>query len=414
MRFSSILFVVPILASCTKTETTSNDSNIINNPQARTHHKNEMESRPATRPVRGPMLQLGEDALRDLRLTTRSVERRQGGESITAVGSLAVDPNSIFTIAPPIGAKIVHIQKTVGEPVAKGELLVTLDAPELARAKSAIDAARRRMQTMNEKLTVSVSQRDAIAGLMQQKMSTIKDMQSAESEVASRKADAAEAEQDLAHAEMLLSIYQITTEADGRTFQLKSAESGFVYFRDGSTGEAVEAGHAIFKIIQPRRLLAVVHPFERDALRIDIQQKARITASAFPGRSFDATFLRLGPEVNPSTRTLPARFIVENDLYTLMPGMTVQAEIRLASAATAEIVSIPIGALQRIETAWCVFVPIGEGRFERREVVRGRDLGAEVEILSGIDPGEKIVVEGAFVLRSESVRGVDLGDEHDH
>jgi cobalt-zinc-cadmium efflux system membrane fusion protein len=94
--------------------------------------------------------------------------------------------------------------------------------------------------------------------------------------------------------------------------------------------------------------------------------------------------------------------------------MSVTAEIRLGDRAGEEVVSVPIAAVQRVDRDWCVFLPLGRGRFERRSVARGRDLGGEVEILSGLAVDEEVVVEGAFVLRSESVRGGDEGEEHDH
>ena len=59
---------------------------------------------------------------------------------------------------------------------------------------------------------------------------------------------------------------------------------------------------------------------------------------------------------------------------------------------------VPAAALQRIEDEWVVFVPQSQERFEIRRVGRGRDLGGEVELLSGVKPGETVVVDGAFLL----------------
>jgi len=66
-----------------------------------------------------------------------------------------------------------------------------------------------------------------------------------------------------------------------------------------------------------------------------------------------------------------------------------------------------------MDDQWVVFLPRGEGRFEVRPVERGRDLGNEVAILSGLKPGERVVDEGAFVLRAEAEKG-EGGGEHQH
>jgi membrane fusion protein, heavy metal efflux system len=58
--------------------------------------------------------------------------------------------------------------------------------------------------------------------------------------------------------------------------------------------------------------------------------------------------------------------------------------------------------VQRVGDSWCVFVPRGAGVFDIRRIGRGRDLGGEVEVLSGLSAGETIVVDGAFLLKSQA------------
>jgi cobalt-zinc-cadmium efflux system membrane fusion protein len=80
------------------------------------------------------------------------------------------------------------------------------------------------------------------------------------------------------------------------------------------------------------------------------------------------------------------------------------------------VVAVPAVALQRMDNQWIVFLPRGpEGgkTIEVRPVERGRDLGDEVAIVSGLRPGERVVVEGAFVLRAEAEKN-EGGGEHDH
>jgi cobalt-zinc-cadmium efflux system membrane fusion protein len=75
---------------------------------------------------------------------------------------------------------------------------------------------------------------------------------------------------------------------------------------------------------------------------------------------------------------------------------------------------VPVAAVQRVGDSWCVFIPkTGEnGAFETRKIGRGRDLGAEVEVVSGLKAGETIVVDGAFLLKSEAEKGSGGHDGH--
>lgn len=79
-----------------------------------------------------------------------------------------------------------------------------------------------------------------------------------------------------------------------------------------------------------------------------------------------------------------------------------------------KVVAVPATALQRMDDQWIVFLPKGEGRFEVRPVERGRDLGDEVAVLSGLQPGERVVVEGSFVLRAEAEKKEGGGEHHHH
>ncbi len=78
------------------------------------------------------------------------------------------------------------------------------------------------------------------------------------------------------------------------------------------------------------------------------------------------------------------------------------------------VVAVPAAALQRLDEGWGVFLPRGEGVFEVRPVGRGRDLGGEVEILSGLAAGEPVVVDGAFLLKAEAEKAHGGGEHHDH
>ena len=70
--------------------------------------------------------------------------------------------------------------------------------------------------------------------------------------------------------------------------------------------------------------------------------------------------------------------------------------------------------MQRIEDDWVVFLPRGEGAFEIRAVGRGRDLGGEIEVVSGLSPGETVIVEGAFLLKAEADKARGAGEAHEH
>jgi cobalt-zinc-cadmium efflux system membrane fusion protein len=74
----------------------------------------------------------------------------------------------------------------------------------------------------------------------------------------------------------------------------------------------------------------------------------------------------------------------------------------------------PRSKAERIKTDWLVFLPTGQDTLEIRPVGRGRDLGTEIEIVSGLKPGERVVVDGAFLLKAEAEKARSEESEHEH
>ena len=109
----------------------------------------------------------------------------------------------------------------------------------------------------------------------------------------------------------------------------------------------------------------------------------------------------VGRQVSTESRTVDVRIDVRNRGSLLRPGMSASAALPIGISST-PILAVPVAAVQRVGDSWCVFVPKGTGLFEIRKIGRGRDLGTEVEVLSGVSAGETIVVDGAFLLKSQA------------
>jgi cobalt-zinc-cadmium efflux system membrane fusion protein len=76
--------------------------------------------------------------------------------------------------------------------------------------------------------------------------------------------------------------------------------------------------------------------------------------------------------------------------------------------------TVPTAALQRLDNEWVVFIPRDAATYDIRKIGRGRDLGGEVEILSGLKAGETIVVDGSFLLKSEADKARGEGAHGGH
>jgi cobalt-zinc-cadmium efflux system membrane fusion protein len=140
--------------------------------------------------------------------------------------------------------------------------------------------------------------------------------------------------------------------------------------------------------------------------------RARLAFPALPGEDFEGAVTLVGRQVDPESRTMPVRIDVRNGGGALRPGMSASAVLPVGAGSGRTVVSVPVAAVQRVRNEWGVFLPRDARTFEIRRIGRGRDLGGEVEVLSGLTAGEIVVVDGAFLLKAQAEQG-DAGHE-DH
>lgn len=127
-------------------------------------------------------------------------------------------------------------------------------------------------------------------------------------------------------------------------------------------------------------------------------QTIHLTCDAWPGRRFEARIFYTGDVVQESTRTIALRALAENPDRLLKPGLFVTVE--LPGLNTGSVLQVPLSALQDHEGKSFVFVQSGDDSFVRHDVTPGRRNQDAVEILSGLQDGERVVVEGGFALKS--------------
>lgn len=340
---------------------------------------------------------------RDLRLTTARVESRTGGEEATLLGELAVDQRSYAEVAAPVPSRVARLLIAEGDPVRAGQPLAELFSPELGKARADFLTAAARLT-----LARSVLQRKQ--DLAAERIVPLREVQEAE-------AGLAEAQASLRAARAALAPYGVpapTGEMDtlaASTFQLRSPVGGTLIERIAVVGQMLDPAVAAFKVGDLTRLWLTVHAFERDAVRITKGAPARLSFAALPGRAIGGVVAVVGRQVESESRTIPVRIDVRNQGNVLRPGMSATAAVPVG-ASGAQLLAVPVAAVQRVRNDWCVFLPKGDGTFEIRAIGRGRDLGGEVEVLSGLKVGDTIVVDGAFLLKAQAEKGKGGHDDH--
>jgi cobalt-zinc-cadmium efflux system membrane fusion protein len=192
---------------------------------------------------------------------------------------------------------------------------------------------------------------------------------------------------------------------------LRSPVEGSVIERAAVVGQMLDPAAPAFRIGNLSTLWLTVHAFERDAVRIQRGVAARLSFPALPGQDFEGKVAMVGRQVERESRTVLVRIELKNSANLLRPGMSATAALPVGDTG-ASILTVPVASVQRVRNEWCVFLPKESSHFEIRRIGRGRDLAGEVEVLSGLRAGERIVVDGAFLLKAQAEKGEGDHDAH--
>lgn len=360
------------------------------------------EGKTEARDAKSPdnLLHIDPGMMRDLRITTSVVEQRHGGDGVSLLGEVTVNEDSYSQVGAPLAARIVKISAGPGQHVTKGQQLAVLQSTEIGKARSENITAQAKLQLAQQTL----ERKRRLAG---EHIVAQRDVQEAEAAVASAEADVR------ASRSTLQALDAADNNADSSQLSLRAPISGMVIERTALMGQLAEPAQPLFKIADLSNVWLSVHAFERDAVRLQTGKTAKVTLPALPGQTFQAKITLIGKQVDTASRTIPVRIAIANGSGVLRPGMSATAWVPLGESSQ-QIITVPAASVQRIENQWYVFIPKSSDTFELRRVGRSRDLEGEIEIVSGLKPGETVVVDGAFLLKAEAEKARGEGKEHEH
>ncbi len=189
------------------------------------------------------------------------------------------------------------------------------------------------------------------------------------------------------------------TRAPSKTLTLDSPVEGIVLNKNAFVGMNVEPGMNIFTIADLSQIWVMADIYEQDISWIKMGQKATLTLTPFPEKSLQGSVAFISPIVEPGTRTMKVRFDFVNPNEELRPGMyaTVEMHVDMGNA-----LALPESAVIDTGQRKIVFVAMGKGRFEPREVQLGFKAGSYYQVLSGLKSDEEVVTSAQFLLDSES------------
>jgi len=189
------------------------------------------------------------------------------------------------------------------------------------------------------------------------------------------------------------------TQTPRRALTLVSPISGVVTVKNVVQGSRLSAGDTPFEITDLSEVWALADAHEMDLPRVHLGTPVTLTLSAIPSRAFKGRVTFVEPVLDAKTRTAKVRLVFKNQSGELRPEMFGEVVFHERPRQS---LRVPADSIIDSGERKVVFVATGEGRFEPREIVAGDSSGDLVEVLSGLQQGERVVVRASFLVDSES------------
>jgi membrane fusion protein, copper/silver efflux system len=194
------------------------------------------------------------------------------------------------------------------------------------------------------------------------------------------------------------------TKEPMKTFTVNSPVNGYILQKPVVKGTRLSPGDKIVDMVDLSSVWIIADVFEPDLLHVKVGQKAKITLSYFPDKTFSAKIDFIYPFLAEETRSAKVRFSLPNPQMLLKPQMFTTVEIAVDLGKR---LAVPDSAVLDSGKRQLVYVDKGDGYFEPRVIVTGLRADGMVEVLRGLKPGERVVSSAAFLIDSESkLRGI--------
>ena len=327
-----------------------------------------------------------------------------GAGGLVANGAITYDANHVSVVAPRVEGRLTELRADLGQAVTAGTVLAVVDSRDVAQTRGEVERAR-------AALDVAQNNYEREKRLYDQKISSQKEMLEAQGAYKT------------SLAEYNGAVAQISGigagPGEGGTYGLTSPLTGVVVERTAMPGQIVGPSTNLFTVADLRHVWITVDVYESDLTRVRPGATVVVSPRALPGESFRGRVTFAGGVIDTSSRTLKVRVEVDNAALRLRPGMFAQVRIETPAGSrrvlgdAADVALVPELAVQDLNGRKVVFVPAGApGRFVARAVIVGPRAGSGlIAITAGLKPGDIVVTNGAFKLKSELIKGSFGEDE---
>jgi RND family efflux transporter MFP subunit len=312
-----------------------------------------------------------------------------------------VEPNAYrqVVVTPLVAGRVTKVGPALGDRVRRGQTLAEIYSPALAEAQTRyvsanamLDAHDRELQRTQKLVEIGAASRQELEKIHAEHAAQTAAVQSARSQLELLGVSASALE-NMAPGHNVSAATSVPAPIDG-----------VVTERGANVGLNVDTATKLFTVVDLSTVWVVADLYENDLSRVRVGSEAAITTSARPDYTLRGRVSYIDPQVSADTRTAKVRIEVPNTGGELRLGMF--ADVVVAGGSGTSAPRVPRNAVQNVGDRTVVYLanPKEPGKFIEREVRLGPTSGEQVEVVSGVQPGDVVVTAGSFFVRAERER----------
>lgn len=327
-----------------------------------------------------------------------TVERRPVRHSIECSVEMAFNGDRLAHVSPRAPGVVQRVEKRAGDLVETGEMLALIESSELGAAKA---------DHLQARAMVNLQQKnyDRQIELSESGVSAKRTLLEAETSLAEANISLSRTAQRLRTLGLSKQDIQSVAEANdtSSSLPLTAPFAGMIVERHAVQGEVVDTHQQLFTIADTAVMWAMLDIYESDVRHVKVGQPVVVQVHGLEGESFGGRITWVASSVDATTRTLKARADIDNAQGKLRANSFGRAVITVNDGQDA--VVVPKSAVQWEGCCNIVFVKHTDTVFQPYKVRLGYDLGDHYVVDEGLEPGESIVTQGAFLLKTEVLKG---------
>src|SRR5262245_7752894 len=318
-------------------------------------------------------------------------------EEVIAPGKIESNPNRISRVAMPAAGRVQQVMVAVGDAVREGQPLLAIESPDAGTAISNYRQTQARLEETKAAVAKAQADLSRVTDLYAGRAIAQKEVLGAESALAQAKSAFAQAQAARDESSRRLEIFGLKPEDPRPAILVRAPVAGKVLDLAVTAGEYRNDTSAPLMTVADLSTVYMAADVPESQIRLISQgERVRITLSAYPNEMFSGTVSRLADVVDPQTRTIKVRAALANPAGRLRPEMF--GEIRHEESFR-DVPTVPAGAIIQSDKQSIVYREKSAGVFEPVTIAYGKQKGERVPVLSGIQRGDRIVVDGAMLLK---------------